>query len=97
MFHHIVMFRFRTGTTPEQIEAITEGLSSLPGKIDVLEHYRFGTDAGITDGAWDYGVSARFTTEADYLLYASHPAHVDVIRTTITPVVDEIARVQFRA
>ena len=95
MFHHMVMFRFRTGTTQDDINAITEGLAALPGEIEAIESYHVGPDAGITDGAWDFGVSATFTSEDGYALYASHPAHVAVIQKHITPVVDEIARVQF--
>ena len=97
MLHHMVMFRFKTGTTQDQINAITDGLASLPGQIAVLDDYRFGPDAGITEGAWDYGVSGKFTDEADYTIYATHPAHTEVIRTTITPDVDEIAREQLRS
>jgi hypothetical protein len=97
MFHHMVMFRFRAGTSEDQIDAITDGLASLPGKIDVLSGYRFGPDAGITDGSWDYGVAADFVDEAHYPDYSSHPAHVTVFKDRIAPVVDEIARVQFRS
>ena len=95
MFHHMVMFRFRRGTTQDDIDAITDGLTALPNEIEAIEGYHVGPDAGITDGAWDFGVSATFTSEDDYFLYASHPSHVAVIQTNITPVVDEIARVQF--
>lgn len=97
MFHHMVMFQFREGTTEDQISAITDGLASLPDQIAVLHSYHFGPDAGFTDGTWDYGVSAEFASEADYATYASDPAHTEVIRTTITPVVDRIARVQLRS
>jgi hypothetical protein len=97
MFNHMVVARFKAGTTQDQIDAITAGLASLPGAIEAIDEYRFGQDAGITDGTWDYGILARFATESDYAAYASHPAHVEVIQTRITPVVDEIARVQFES
>jgi hypothetical protein len=97
MFHHMVMFRFKTGTTQDQIDAIAEGLATLPGQIKVLASYSFGPDAGITEGAWDYGISAKFANEADYAIYATDPAHTEVVRMIITPVVDEIARVQLRS
>jgi hypothetical protein len=97
MLHHTVMFRFKNGTTRDQVAKITEGLSTLPGEIDTLVDYRFGPDAGITESSWDYGVCATFVSDADYTIYAEHPAHTEVIRTTITPVVDEIVRVQFRS
>jgi hypothetical protein len=97
MLNHIVMFRFKEGTTSEQVAEITEGLSTLPGEIDALVDYRFGPNAGITESSWDYGVCATFISDADYRIYAEHPAHTAVIRTTIMPAVDEIVRVQFRS
>jgi hypothetical protein len=93
----MVMFRFKTGTTRHQIDAITDGLASLPGQIRVLDDYHFGPDAAIVESSWDYGISARFANEGDYAIYATDPAHTEVIRATITPVVDEIARVQLRS
>lgn len=95
MLNHMAMFRFNKGTTPEQVAEITEGLSTLPKEVTVLVDYRFGPDAGITEPSWDYGVCATFVSEADYATYAEHPAHTEVIRTRIAPVVDEIVRVQF--
>lgn len=97
MFHHMVMFRFKDDTTEDEIDAITAGLAALPSQIDVLGNYRFGPDAGITEGSWDYGVAADFTDEGHYPEYSSHPAHVAVFKERIAPVVEEIARVQFRS
>lgn len=97
MFHHMVMFRFKDGTTQEQIDAITSALASLPDEIDVLLAYRFGPDAGITDGTWHYGVAADFQEEAHYAEYATHPSHVAVVEERVSPIVDQIARVQFRS
>lgn len=97
MFHHMAMFRFNPGTTKDQIDSITDGLASLPDQIDVLSGYRFGPDAGIAEGSWDYGVAADFADETHYAAYSNHPAHVAVIKDRIAPVVSEIARVQIRA
>jgi hypothetical protein len=63
------MFRFKDGTTPDQIDAITTGLASLPAEIDVIKVYLFGSDAGLTEGSWDYGLSGTFAHDADYALY----------------------------
>lgn len=97
MLHHVVMFRFKTGITQDQIDAITSGLASLPAEIEVIKDYQFGPDAAVTEGSWDYGLSGTFANETAYSLYAAHPAHAEVIRTRITPIVDAIARVQFRS
>ncbi len=95
MLHHMVMFRFKSGTTESQIRSITAGLATLPDQIPELVRYRFGRDAAVTDGAWDYGVSADFPDSAGYHAYSNHPAHVAVLTERITPVIDEVARVQF--
>lgn len=95
MFHHMVIFRFEDGTDSQQIDAITEGLASLPPEIDVLVGYRFGPDVGITEGSWDYGVAADFVAEGHYNDYSKHPAHVRVVEERIKPFIKESARVQF--
>jgi hypothetical protein len=76
MLHHLAVFRFSAGTTTDQIDAISEGLGSLPSQIDALKGYRFGPDVGIVEGSWDYGVAADFDDETSYATYADHPAHV---------------------
>jgi hypothetical protein len=97
MFHHMVMFRFKDGTDSRQIDEITEGLGTLPPQIGGLVAYRFGSDVGITEGSWDYGVAADFAVEAHYDDYRDHPAHVRVVEDRIKPVLDDVARVQFRS
>jgi hypothetical protein len=97
VLHHLAVFRFNAGTTTDQIDAISDGLATLPSQIDALRAYRFGPDVGIIEGSWDYGVAADFDDETSYAVYADHPAHVAVITEKIKPFVDEIARVQFLA
>lgn len=95
MFHHMVMFRFKSDTTEDQVAAMTAGLATLPGKIAELAAYRFGPDVGMTEGSWDYGVAADFDSAADYVTYSNHPAHRAVVDQAISPYVDEIVRVQY--
>jgi len=95
MFHHVAMFRFKDGTTAEQIEAVGTALGALPDQIDVLLGYRFGPDAGITEGSWSFVVIADLADSSDYPSYKNHPAHVAVVNDLIAPIVAQAARVQF--
>ncbi len=95
MFHHVAMFRFKEGTTAEQVDAATAALRALPSKIDVLIGYRHGPDAGITDGSWDYVVVADVANAADFVTYRDHPAHRAVVTDFMAPIIAEGARVQF--
>jgi len=91
-----MFLRFKAGTTKAQIEAVSKRLGTLPDEIDALKAYRFGPDAGVTDGSWDYAVAADFSDEDGYTTYRDHPAHRSVVTDVIDPLLAEVARVQFR-
>ena len=95
MLRHVALFRFKPETTDEQIEAAMVALSTLPDQIDVLRKFRFGPDAGITEGAWDFAVVAVLDDADSYATYRDHPAHVAVLRGYVAPLISEAARVQF--
>ena len=97
MLRHVALFRFKPETTDEQIETAAVALSTLPDQIDVLRRFRFGPDAGITAGAWDFAVVAVLDDADDYAIYRDHPAHVAVLRDYIAPLISEAARIQFES
>ena len=95
MLRHTVMFRWKPETTPEQVAAIEEGLAGLPGAIDTVRSFRFGRDAGINEGNFDFVVSADFDDGDGYLVYRDHPAHLAVVVERIRPQIADRAAVQF--
>ena len=97
MLRHVALFRFKPETTDEQIEAAMVALSALPDRIDVLRKFRFGPDAGITEGAWDFAVVAVLDNAHDYVAYRDDPAHIAVLRDSIGPLISEAARIQFES
>ena len=97
MLRHIALFRFKPEATDEQISAAMGALSALPDQIDALRKFRFGPDAGITDGAWDFAVVALLDDADDYAEYRDHPAHVAALRDYVVPLLSEAARIQFES
>lgn len=97
MLRHVALFRFKPEATNEQIEAAMVALSTLPDKIDALRKFRFGPNAGITEGAWDFAVVAVLDDADDYATYRDHPAHRAVLREAIAPLISETARIQFES
>ena len=95
MLRHTVMFRWKTDTTPEQVAAIEEGLAGLPGAIDTVRSFRFGRDAAINEGNFDFVVTADFDDRDGYLVYRDHPAHMAVVVERIRPQIADRAAVQF--
>ena len=94
MFHHVVLFRWRADASESQKMAVSQGLADLPDLIDSLRAYRFGPDAHLSDGTWDFAVLAEFDDQAGYLAYRDHPAHKEVVADRIAPIVSDRASVQ---
>jgi hypothetical protein len=92
---HVVILAFLDDATDEQIQAVTEGLEALPAAIPEIGEYHLGPDLGINEGNAQYAVVADFATEADYLVYRDHPAHLTVLAERIRPILKTRAAVQF--
>ena len=91
---HVVLFRWKEGTTPAHLAAIEDALAALPALIPELVDYHFGRDAGLADGNWDFAVVAGVASVEDYVTYRDHPAHQAALADRIRPHVAERAAVQ---
>ena len=94
VIRHVAVFRWKPDTAAEQIEALSAALAELPALIPEISAYVFGPDAGLRQGAADYGVVGDFEDAEGYLRYAQHPAHRRVIDELLNPIVETRASVQ---
>ena len=97
MFRHVAMFEWVEGVTPEQIAAVGEALFPLPAIIPEIRSFRFGPDAGLAEGNFDYVVTADFDDVDGFRAYRDHPDHRMVARQVIGPILAARAAVQFDA
>lgn len=97
MLRHVALFRWREGTTDEQERDLMEALSRLPAAIPELRAYRFGADAGLVQGNWDFAVVADFDDAAGWRAYRQHSDHQRVIAEHIRPMAAERASLQYDA
>lgn len=93
-FRHVVLSRWNDAADDAGRQAMVDALAGLPAQIPELLDYRFGPDAGLADGNWDFAVVADFADQAGYEVYRDHPAHQTVIVERIRPIVAERAAVQ---
>lgn len=96
MIRHVSLLKWKPGTTPEQVDAITTALRALPAKISELLDYKVGPDAGVDPGNFDFAVVADFDSEAGYATYRDHPAHRAVGAELILPNLAERSALQYR-
>ena len=89
MIRHIVLFIWKTDATDEQKALVASELSVLSKTVPGIRAYHFGTDAGIvTSGNADFALTADFDDADACLLYKNHPAHLEVLQKTISPILE---------
>ncbi len=95
MFRHIVLFTWTDGATDGQKRALHDELAKMPPAIESIRAYKFGPDAGINPANCDYAVVADFDDRAGYLSYRDDPAHRELVKSYVDPIVERRAAVQF--
>ncbi|HEW79280.1 MAG TPA: Dabb family protein [Phycisphaerales bacterium] len=83
VLRHVVLFKFKDGTTDQQIKAVENGMSALPGKIDAIYDYEWGTNVSpenLSEG-FTHCFVITFLSEADRATYLPHPAHMEFGKT----------------
>lgn len=82
---HVVLFKFKEGTSPEQIDKIVAEFKNLPKKISGIQEFEYGTNnspEGLNEGL-THAFLVTFKTPKDrdaYLPHAAHTAFVDVLK-----------------
>lgn len=95
MLRHVAVFRWKEGTTPDQIAEATRRLAALPGRIAQVQRFAIGPDVGGADGHWDFAVVADFDDLAAYRVYATHPDHLSAVTEAVVPIRAERAVLQY--
>ena len=96
MIRHVAMIRFVEGVDASDVAELDRELGTLPDLVPGIVAFSCGADLGVTDGSWDYVVVADFATVDDYRRYATHPSHVEILRTVTGPRTARVERVQYR-
>lgn len=97
MFRHVVLFRWKPGTDPAALAALERALAELPAQVPEIRTYRFGRDAGLVTGNFDFAIVADFADEAAWRRYVDHPAHQKLVAERVRPIVLERAAAQVRS
>ncbi len=77
LLRHVVLFKFKDGTTPAQIKEVEDAFRALPGKIDAIADFEWGTDVSVENKAQGYThcFFVTFADEAARATYLPHPDH----------------------
>lgn len=90
LLRHVVIFRFKEGTSEEKIKEVEKAFAALPTQIDVIHDYEWGTNnspEGLND-EFTHCFVVTFTSEDARAKYLPHPAHKAFV-SLIGPVLDK--------
>jgi hypothetical protein len=95
VLRHVVLMRWKPGTSTDQKQAIRERLAALPAAIPQIRSYQFGDDAAIAEGNFEFAIVADFDNGSDFQIYAAHDVHQRLIAEHIRPILQDRAAVQY--
>jgi hypothetical protein len=77
VLRHVVLFKFKDDTTPEQTKTIEDAFRALPGKIPAIQDFEWGTNVSpenLSQG-FTHCFFVTFRDAAGRDSYLPHPAH----------------------
>jgi len=98
VLRHVVLFKFKEGTTAEQIKQVEDAFRALPGKIDLIRGFEWGTNVSPENLAQGYThcFFLTFASDKDRDAYLVHPAHKDFGKL-LTPYLEKVTVVDYWA
>ncbi|PKA97089.1 stress responsive alpha/beta barrel protein [Flavobacteriaceae bacterium MAR_2009_75] len=77
LLRHVVLFKFKSGTSEEDIKKVEEAFSALPSKISQIVSYEWGLNNSPEghDKGFTHCFFLTFESEADRAIYLPHPDH----------------------
>jgi hypothetical protein len=94
-FHHVVLFRWKPETSPDQIAPVKPALDALAATLRGVETYRCGESLGLTETSYDFGVIGIFEDKAAWDEYMANAEHDRIRQELIFPIAGERAGIQF--
>ncbi len=77
LLRHVVLFKFKDETSPEDVKKIEDAFSALPAAIPEIVGYEWGLNnspEGLNDG-FTHCFFLSFESEEGRAIYLPHPAH----------------------
>jgi hypothetical protein len=97
-YRHVVFFKFKDSTTPDQVQGIEKAFIELAGKIETVKGFEWGTNVspeGLNDG-FTHCFFVTFKDKAGLEVYLPHAAHQEFVGT-LKPLLDKVCVLDYVA
>lgn len=98
LLRHVVLFKFKDGTPVEKVDEIAAAFAALPGRIDTVKDFEWGTNnspEGLADG-FTHCFFVSFANEEGRAAYLPHAAHQEFV-SLLKPHLDKVLVVDYWA
>jgi lysophospholipase L1-like esterase len=96
LLRHVVLFKFKDDTSPEQLKKAVEAFADLPNKIDAIVDFEYGTDVSVEGKAdgFTHCFLVTFKNEEGRATYLPHPAHQELVKL-VGPHLDKVLVIDY--
>ncbi len=95
MVEHIVLFKWKSEATAEQIAAAIKGLGDLKEQVPNILNLSVGENFTDRGQGFTHGLVVRFPDKAALEVYGPHPAHQHVVQTFINPIRESVLALDY--
>lgn len=98
LLRHVVLFKFKDDTSPEDVKKVEEAFIALGDKIPLIKDFEWGTNnspEGLNKGL-THCFFVTFESEKDRDDYLPHPAHKEFV-DVLLPHLDDVTVVDYWA
>ncbi|MFS4494536.1 Dabb family protein [Maribacter sp. 2308TA10-17] len=96
LLRHVVLFKFKEGTSSEDIKKVEAAFSALPSKIEQIKGYEWGLNnspEGLEKG-FTHCFFLSFKNEEDRAIYLPHPDH-KAFGDVLGPYLDDVLVIDY--
>ena len=96
VLRHVVLFKFKDTSTPEDIKKVEDAFRALPSKISVIKSLEWGTNNSpehLNQG-FTHCFFVTFASEKDREIYLPHPAH-KAFGAVLSPHLDKVLVIDY--
>lgn len=96
VLRHVVLFKFKEGTSSQDIKKVEDAFSALPSKIPQIMSYEWGLNnspEGLEKG-FTHCFFLTFNSEEDRAVYLPHPDH-KAFGQILSPFLDDVLVIDY--
>jgi hypothetical protein len=96
LLRHVVLFKFKDGTTVAETKKVEDAFRALPSKIKEIKSLEWGTNnspESLSQG-FTHCFFVTFSSEADRAIYLPHPAHKE-FGAVLKPYLDKVLVIDY--